>query len=191
MSKSNQKREKWQINCCSFFQSQPFRNFISYLKLKDSAGVIGMSNRGVVEDQRVLYCFPPCDFVFDLVRFTSYTNTSQVTRHTDRGGKGGYESHEHISSYKSHEHISSYELQEHISIYRVCHGFRLKSEKIAFLVNILKLQLFFEVAEVVVNIGSSRKQTTKSQFSFSKSVKRSVAFGNYFFFNWRLKFIDL
>jgi hypothetical protein len=58
------------FNCVFVFQVQPLRNLISYLKMKEAAGVIAInySDDQHVEHQRVLYCFPPCDFVTDLVK---------------------------------------------------------------------------------------------------------------------------
>ena len=45
-------------------QSRPLRNLISYLKQKEAAGVISLSE----VQQGVLYCFPPCAYSMDLLR---------------------------------------------------------------------------------------------------------------------------
>ena len=46
-------------------QSRPLRNLISYLKQKEAAGVISLSD---TRQQGVLYCFPPCQYSMDLLR---------------------------------------------------------------------------------------------------------------------------
>lgn len=48
-------------------QYRPLRNLISYLKQKEAAGVISM-NCKEANLNGVLYCFPPCDFSFDLLK---------------------------------------------------------------------------------------------------------------------------
>ena len=40
---------------------------MSYLKQKDAAGVISLSNK-TTEQSGVLYAFPPCSFSLDLLR---------------------------------------------------------------------------------------------------------------------------
>ncbi len=50
-------------------QSRPLRNLISYLKQKEAAGVISMTHRDYLGDTPgVLYCFPPCDYVRELLQ---------------------------------------------------------------------------------------------------------------------------
>merc|ERR1719270_259618 len=48
-------------------QSRPLKNLVSYLKQKDAAGVISLSNKAT-EQTGVLYAFPPCNFSLDLLR---------------------------------------------------------------------------------------------------------------------------
>lgn len=48
-------------------QSRPLKNLVSYLKQKDAAGVISLSNK-TTEQSGVLYAFPPCNFSLDLLR---------------------------------------------------------------------------------------------------------------------------
>jgi RNA-binding protein 15 len=56
-------------------QSRPLRNLISYLKQKEAAGVISMSQKDLAG---VLYCFPPCPFSFDLLkREAPYLNVEE------------------------------------------------------------------------------------------------------------------
>ena len=62
-------------NESSDVQSRPLRNLISYLKQKEAAGVISMSDKNL---SGVLYCFPPCAFSFDLLkREAPYLNTEE------------------------------------------------------------------------------------------------------------------
>ncbi len=54
-------------------QSRPLRNLVSYLKQKEAAGVISMGGGGGgggegSEVSGVLYCFPPCQFSYDLLQ---------------------------------------------------------------------------------------------------------------------------
>ena len=52
-------------------QSRPLRNLISYLKQKEAAGVISMNlgeSSASPEMPVVLYCFPPCEFSFNLLK---------------------------------------------------------------------------------------------------------------------------
>ena len=42
-------------------QSRPLKNLVSYLKQKDAAGVISLSNKAT-DQTGVLYAFPPCTF---------------------------------------------------------------------------------------------------------------------------------
>lgn len=59
-------------------QSRPLRNLISYLKQKEAAGVISLSNKSDAELSGVLYCFPPCPFSFDLLkREAPYLSTEE------------------------------------------------------------------------------------------------------------------
>lgn len=51
-------------------QSRPLKNLVSYLKQKDAAGVISLSNKAT-EQSGVLYAFPPCNFSLDLLRRVS------------------------------------------------------------------------------------------------------------------------
>ena len=51
-------------------QSRPLKNLVSYLKQKDAAGVISLSNK-TTEQSGVLYAFPPCNFSLDLLRRVS------------------------------------------------------------------------------------------------------------------------
>jgi len=48
-------------------QQRPLRNLVSYLKQKEAAGVISMAS-GAGGMAGVLYCFPPCDFSYSLLR---------------------------------------------------------------------------------------------------------------------------
>jgi len=48
-------------------QSRPLKNLVSYLKQKDAAGVISLSNK-TTDQSGVLYAFPPCNFSLDLLR---------------------------------------------------------------------------------------------------------------------------
>ena len=48
-------------------QSRPLKNLVSYLKQKDAAGVISLSNKAT-DQTGVLYAFPPCNFSLDLLR---------------------------------------------------------------------------------------------------------------------------
>jgi len=48
-------------------QSRPLKNLVSYLKQKDAAGVISLSNKAT-DQTGVLYAFPPCSFSLELLR---------------------------------------------------------------------------------------------------------------------------
>jgi len=51
-------------------QSRPLKNLVSYLKQKDAAGVISLSNK-TTDQTGVLYAFPPCTFSLDLIKRVS------------------------------------------------------------------------------------------------------------------------
>jgi len=60
-------------------QSRPLKNLVSYLKQKDAAGVISLSNKAT-EQSGVLYAFPPCNFSLDLLRRVSGDMTDEGSK---------------------------------------------------------------------------------------------------------------
>ena len=48
-------------------QSRPLRNLVTYLKQKEAAGVISLSNKEA-DTTGVLYAFPPCPFAAEMLR---------------------------------------------------------------------------------------------------------------------------
>jgi len=50
-------------------QTRPLKNLVSYLKTKEAAGVISLSNKAL-DLAGVLYVFPPCPFSTELLQKT-------------------------------------------------------------------------------------------------------------------------
>ena len=60
-------------------QSRPLKNLVSYLKQKDAAGVISLSNKSA-DQSGVLYAFPPCNFSLDLLKRVSRDLTDEGSK---------------------------------------------------------------------------------------------------------------
>ena len=57
-----------------------FRNLITYLEGKESAGVITFSESGIGPSDRMLYVFPPCTFSLDILRRAAPTLTGEMAK---------------------------------------------------------------------------------------------------------------
>jgi len=60
----------------SAVQSRPLRNLVTYLKQKEAAGVISLSNKEA-DITGVLYAFPPCSFAAEMLRRTAPSLTDE------------------------------------------------------------------------------------------------------------------
>ena len=63
----------------SAVQSRPLRNLVTYLKQKEAAGVISLSNKDA-DVTGVLYAFPPCPFAADLLRRSAPLLTDEALK---------------------------------------------------------------------------------------------------------------
>lgn len=69
-------------NCIS--QSRPLRNLVGYLKQKDAAGVISLTDPSQSRDSMTfMYAFPPCNYAINLLRQVSPNLTSEATLKED------------------------------------------------------------------------------------------------------------